>query len=551
MSSSYCALLTELGVIITRGDDHAVEQTFAFSEPVSDYLSIKSGNTPKSCANMKSYLESLNSTISTGDEALLGILKNESIDGHILEGQAAEDARSVKQRLMISAGLASDSNDAMTKLREFAIGLSSTRVTKISGSADLHVIQAVNSLDEVDKVANALSSRMKEWYGLHFPELENVVDSIEGYARIVLTGRRSDLTAESFEKAGFQSQKTEMLLVAASKSRGGEISDKSLEMVQSMAEQMISFYNLRRGLEEMIENEMGKIAPNLSVILGTSLSARMLARIGSMKRMATLPASTIQVIGAERALFRSLKTGSDPPKHGLLFQHPLVHAAPRWQRGKIARAIAAKAVIAVRVDVYNEDGKLNNTLFEKLNIRIGEINAKFQEPAESNTPHDSHKRDGNTRQEKAGRPQSRKKNKTTGTYREQRDYGGGSRYRGNTRKSAGGERGGERRRPEWIHKRTKASKPAIVDRYNKKRKEYGHGDDHGNYNYGNNFDGSNYGRSYDDRHNDRNSNGKPSPYNDKNKSGVKKNKKKKNPDLTRAKNRAGTHNKKKKRKNRY
>jgi len=93
-----------------------------------------------------------------------------------------------------------------------------------------------------------------------------------------------------------------------------------------------------------------------------------------------MPASTIQVLGAEKALFRSLKTGAQPPKHGLLFQHSLVHAAPRWQRGKIARAIAAKAAIAARVDVYGE-GR-NQTLFEKLNVRITEIGQKYKEPTE-------------------------------------------------------------------------------------------------------------------------------------------------------------------------
>ena len=91
-----------------------------------------------------------------------------------------------------------------------------------------------------------------------------------------------------------------------------------------------------------------------------------------------MPASTIQVIGAEKALFRSLKTGAQPPKHGILFQHTLVHAAPRWQRGKIARAIAAKAVIAGRVDVYGEG--INESLLEKLNVRVKEIGEKYENP---------------------------------------------------------------------------------------------------------------------------------------------------------------------------
>ena len=128
---------------------------------------------------------------------------------------------------------------------------------------------------------------------------------------------------------------------------------------------------------------MKKIAPNLSAILGTSVGARILARAGSIKSLAIMPASTIQVLGAEKALFRSLKTGSQPPKHGLLFQHSLVHAAPRWQRGKIARAVAAKAAIAARVDFHG--GGLNEVLLDKLNVRVVEIGKKYEQPPAKKT----------------------------------------------------------------------------------------------------------------------------------------------------------------------
>jgi nucleolar protein 56 len=129
-----------------------------------------------------------------------------------------------------------------------------------------------------------------------------------------------------------------------------------------------------------VENEMKVVAPNLTAILGSSVGARILSKAGSLKKLATLPASTIQVLGAEKALFRALKTGTQPPKHGILFQHPIVHAAPRWQRGKMARAVAAKAAIAARVDVYG--GGLNQTLLEKLNVRVTEIGEKYKQPTE-------------------------------------------------------------------------------------------------------------------------------------------------------------------------
>jgi len=159
---------------------------------------------------------------------------------------------------------------------------------------------------------------------------------------------------------------------------GGDISDENLAIVQTLAKQILELFDLRKNLEEHVATQMKKIAPNFTVILGPAVGARILARAGSLKRLTEMPASTIQVLGAEKALFRSLKTGSQPPKHGLLFQHALVHTAPRWQRGKIARAIAAKAAIASRVDVYG--GGLNQVLLDKLNVRVAEISKKYKDP---------------------------------------------------------------------------------------------------------------------------------------------------------------------------
>jgi nucleolar protein 56 len=300
-----------------------------------------------------------------------------------MEEEELEKIQSSKPQIIVDSGFAENIPETLSKLREFAIGLSSSKVTKISESPDLHIIQAIGSLDEIDKIANALSSRLREWYGLHFPELENVIDSINGYAQIVLAGKRDSLTKKVFEDAGFPDSKVEMLSLVASKSRGGDISEKNLKIVQFMAQQMLDLHELRKNLEDHVESEMGIVAPNLSAILGPAVGARILGRAGSLVKLASMPASTVQVIGAEKALFRSLKTGAQPPKHGILFQHTLVHAAPRWQRGKIARAIAAKAVIAGRVDVYGEG--INESLLEKLNVRVKEIGEKYENPPERET----------------------------------------------------------------------------------------------------------------------------------------------------------------------
>ncbi|MDX1595713.1 MAG: ribonucleotide-diphosphate reductase subunit beta [Nitrosopumilaceae archaeon] len=372
----YSVILTEFGIAVFNEDK--LEKSFSFSNPVKEYLAIRKKDSKLN--SLISFLRNIDGVIEVSDESLLGILKKESIDAQSMEEQKAEEIQSNKPQIIVDSGFASNPQDALGKLRNFALELSSSRVTEVSESPDLHIIQAINSLDEIDKITNALSSRLREWYGLHFPELDNIVDSINGYSQIVLAGKRDKLTKEDFENAGFPESKVEMLSLISKKSRGGEISEENLAIVQSLAKQILDFHELRKNLEEHIENQMKEIAPNLSVILGTAVGARILGRAGSLKKLASMPASTIQVLGAEKALFRSLKTGSQPPKHGLLFQHSLVHAAPRWQRGKIARAIAAKAAIAARVDVYG--AKLNETLLEKLNVRVKEIGTKYDKAPE-------------------------------------------------------------------------------------------------------------------------------------------------------------------------
>ena len=372
----YSVILTELGISVFK--EEKLEKAFRFNNSVKEYLEIK--NKEAKLNELINYLGSIQRGVAVSDESLLAILKKNSIDSQLMDSDELDRIQSSKPEIIVESGFASNPQDALGKLREFALGISSSKVTEVSESPDLHIIQAINSLDEIDKIANALSSRLREWYGLHFPELDNIIDSINGYAQIVMAGKRESLTKQVFEDAGFPESKVEMLSLISSKSRGGDISDVNLTIVQSIAKQILDFHELRKKLEDHVESEMVTIAPNLSAILGTAVGARILGRAGSLKRLAGLPASTIQVLGAEKALFRSLKTGSQPPKHGLLFQHAMVHAAPRWQRGKIARAIAAKAVIAARIDVYG-DG-LNETLLEKLNVRVGEISKKYENPTE-------------------------------------------------------------------------------------------------------------------------------------------------------------------------
>jgi len=369
----YSTILTELGIAIF--DDEKCLKAFPFKNPAEEYVLVKKGESKLS--EIGKFLADGQVTI-VNNHGLLDILTKKSIDAQLMDSDQMDSIQSTKTNLLINSGLANDENDAMEKLREFAIQLSSSKVTEVSQSPDLHLIQAINTLDETDKIINSISSRLREWYGLHFPELDNLIDSINGYSQIVLAGKREHISKEDFENAGFSKDKVEMLCLIKEKSRGGDISEKNFTIVESLAKQILNLFEIRKNIEGHIEEQMKEQAPNISAILGTAVGARILARAGSLKRLATMPASTIQILGAEKALFRSLKTGANPPKHGILFQHALVHAAPRWQRGKIARAIAAKAAIAARVDVFG--GGLNEMLLDKLNVRVKEIGDKYKQP---------------------------------------------------------------------------------------------------------------------------------------------------------------------------
>ena len=370
-------ILTELGIAVF--DDKACIKTFPFSEPADEYVSVKKG---KSEINeLSKFLLEKQKDVLVNDLALNDLLKKKDIETQVMSESEMEDIQLTKPEVLVNAEFAKDENDSIQKLREFAINLSSSKITEVSGSPDLHIIQAINTLDDTDKIINGISSRLREWYGLHFPELDNIIDSVNGYAQIVISGKRENMADSVFVDAGFPDSKVQMLSLVKEKSRGGDISEENLAIVQILAKNILELFDMRKSLEAQIDEQMKQVAPNISAVLGTTVGARILAKAGSLNRLSTMPASTIQVLGAEKALFRSLKTGSNPPKHGLLFQHAIVHAAPRWQRGKIARAVASKASIAARVDVHGSG--VNQTLLDKLNVRVKEIETKYSEPVDS------------------------------------------------------------------------------------------------------------------------------------------------------------------------
>ncbi len=166
---------------------------------------------------------------------------------------------------------------------------------------------------------------------------------------------------------------------------GADLYDTDMEQIQKMCERVLELYDARSDLEKYVDEVMKEVAPNTSALAGSTLGARLIAQAGRLEDLAKMPASTIQVLGAEKALFRSLTTGARPPKHGIIFQHVLIHGAKRRLRGKIARAFAGKLAIAVRTDAFSGN-YIGERLNEDLQERIEEINKKYKKPKRKGPP---------------------------------------------------------------------------------------------------------------------------------------------------------------------
>ena len=165
-------ILTELGIGVF--DNDKCVKSFAFSEPAEDYVFVKKGKSRLS--DLSKFLFNEQKDVTVNDSALNDLLKKKDIESQMMSNVEMENIQLTKPTILVNANFAQDENDAMEKLREFAINLSSSKVTQVSESPDLHIIQAINTLDDTDKIINGISSRLREWYGLHFPELDNIID---------------------------------------------------------------------------------------------------------------------------------------------------------------------------------------------------------------------------------------------------------------------------------------------------------------------------------------------------------------------------------------
>uniref|UniRef100_A0A6P7H5V3 Nucleolar protein 58 n=1 Tax=Diabrotica virgifera virgifera TaxID=50390 RepID=A0A6P7H5V3_DIAVI len=259
---------------------------------------------------------------------------------------------------------------------------------------DTMIVQAVSLLDDLDKELNNYIMRCREWYGWHFPELGKIITDNVAFAKTVkIIGTREN-TATSDLSDILPEEVEEKVKEAAEISMGTEISEEDIFNIQNLCDQILDLSNYRAQLYDYLKARMMAIAPNLTVLVGELVGARLISHAGSLINLAKHPASTVQILGAEKALFRALKTKKDTPKYGLIYHTQLVGQSSTKNKGKMSRMLAAKASLATRVDALGEDGtftlgaehkaKLESRLriLEEGNIRrisgTGKAKAKFE-----------------------------------------------------------------------------------------------------------------------------------------------------------------------------
>lgn len=386
--------------------------------------------------------------------------------------------------------------ERIDELRNKLISAAKRKVQEKYGEKDVHIIKSVNLLGDLDSAANLLTEQLREWYSVHFPELNDIVPDHMAYLRLAhYIGARENFTEQKIlEQIGGGDQEknvtegpgkeiAEKIVSAAKDSIGSGVGEADMDEMRSLALNCLNLLEEREAISKYIEQVMGKELPNFSAVAGATIGAKILAKIGSKQKLAFVPASTLQIVGAEKALFLHIKMGVKGPKYGYLYQHPLVKAASRENKGRMARTIAAKLSIAAKMDYFGSEGNADE-MKKQLEERAKELSERKhkEKPHKAEEPARKEERPAQRREFSEGnRPQFRERKQfgaeRRGNFRERGSKGfrneqprgfrrnerqDGFRPRGNRNEGIGAESnqrrpfgssngsgGARRRRPAW------------------------------------------------------------------------------------------------------
>ncbi len=346
------------------------------------YVGLENGNIPSEYEEFIKELEDSGFDEFIFDNNKLKIITSEKLGCITKFDKTSLEFRNFRLNLedqLTKIGISKTSNEISSIYKQINEKLIKKSVSEAGGQGDAIVIQIIETLDILKKTISLFSGRLREWYGLHFPELtDKIIDDNILLAKLVSTigNRENYITSNLKEEFGFSEELLNLLIKRASQSMGANI---ELSIVQGFANQILSLDSYRGELEENLEDLMEKTAPNLKAIVSSLIGAKLIAKAGGLKKLAFMPASRIQLLGAEKALYRFLKTGEKRPKHGLIFQWRQVRSGKYYLRGKFARLIAGKVGIASKLDYFKGEF-IGDVLAKEIDAKIKEIEDKYPKP---------------------------------------------------------------------------------------------------------------------------------------------------------------------------
>ncbi|KAF1825037.1 pre-rRNA processing nucleolar protein-like protein Sik1 [Dissoconium aciculare CBS 342.82] len=339
-----------------QGASQALENANEVSEGLmSDYLrTVLEANLPKAGKKSKVIL-------GVGDKNLAGSIKAgfsgidcETPETSELAGDLLRGLRLHAEKLL--KGL--QTGDISRAQLGLGHAYSRAKVKFSVQKNDNHIIQAIATIDHLDKAVNTFSMRVREWYGWHFPELVRIVSDNQQYAKCALfIGDKKSLTEDSLHDLARIVEDDETIaraiIEAARISMGQDLTENDMENVMLFAKRTAELAAYRKTLGSYLVAKMGIVAPNLAALIGETVGARLISHAGSLTNLAKYPASTVQILGAEKALFRALKTKGNTPKYGLIYHSSFIGRAGAKNKGRISRFLANKASIASRIDNFS------------------------------------------------------------------------------------------------------------------------------------------------------------------------------------------------------
>ncbi|MBW0482094.1 hypothetical protein O181_021809 [Austropuccinia psidii MF-1] len=274
-----------------------------------------------------------------------------------------------------------ESGDMMKSQLGLGHAYSRAKVKFNVNRSDNMIIQAIALLDQLDKDVNTFAMRVREWYGWHFPELIKILPDSHLYARLVkFIADKNKLTDESLEGITEIVEGNEVLakniLDAARTSMGTDISPVDLINILNFADRVIELHDYRKSLQAYLREKMDLVAPNLGALIGDTVAARLISHAGSLTNLSKYPASTVQILGAEKALFRALKTKGNTPKYGLIYHSTFIGRAGAKNKGRISRFLANKCSIASRIDCFTDTP--STAVGEALRVQVEERLAFYE-----------------------------------------------------------------------------------------------------------------------------------------------------------------------------